>query len=134
MELQEIPQEKRGLGNCRGCKNKHYCSFTNGKSYYCEDCANKMMGKVKEPEVIPKAGLTSDFFSKLPTGEEFTAGEDANTHAPLQFTLNPLKTTNFQIGQLTSGWVISADGESHVFTSRTGVIEFLKQFLRGEYE
>lgn len=112
MDFQEIPQEARSLGNCRGCKTRHYCSWLVDGREYCGDCADRERGVVKEVAAPVQA----------------TTNDGSNTTL-LPFQLNPIKTTQVSIGQLETGWVLSYDGENHVFTSKTKLIDKISKLM-----
>ena len=121
LEWAEIPSGNRGLSNCGGCKQKHYCSWAcnNGRKY-CETCKESEEGKdgtIGEPEVI-RAKVQNKINKEV---EEFA-----------QFALNPQRTINLSIGKLATGWVLSLDGEAHVFTSKSKLLDAVNKEMVGE--
>ena len=115
MQAHEIDSEQRSLGMCAGCRpNRHMCSWMIDGEYYCETCADKKRGIVQE--VVQEVQSTTEC-SSTPS---------------LPFQLNPVKTTNVSIGQLETGWVLSYDGENHVFTSKTKLIDKISKLMMPE--
>jgi len=118
MHAVEIPQENRQLGLCRGCRNKHMCSWNIDGKYLCGDCADEVRGIVKEE---PKPELNPDNAPNF----KYTLGDKP-------FTLTPIKTTHAIIGQLNSGWVLNCNGESYTFTSKKKLLEKLNGMIGGK--
>jgi len=115
MNATEIPEQQRGLGSCSSCHNRGYCSWNIDGREYCETCADKKRGIVKELE-LPEASKVIEII------------ENDRKNKP--FALQPTKTYNIQIGQLESGFILAIDGDNFVCKSKTDLINRIKGVLK----